>query len=338
MKFAQIFCVIFIALLCISIVNCSAKRREKRTLGAILQLFGFKIVPLNENQNQTRQLLQRRPNRIQTVMPTEKVETTTVMPSVVPVTTDVETFTASGAPGSPLIPTQAPFPNFIPMMPNVPLRIIIDNMNRALTQVPPAAAPDTLPSTTPANFMNLPISQPTPPPVVMTEPAMPTVTAFNGSPVVQISLGSPFRIIMNDMMTAPGSANPTMVPSSVETTPMNVRANLVSSNSMEQSLKPSENIEALPLSSVDDQQFASQTTSQDIQPNKNVQILRSNEATSTFFGQAFPPIFNIFPQFFTPGFTAPQEEIDRNDFSSSQTSKFTERANGQYFNYLTFHR
>lgn len=84
MKLAEIFALVLIASMCAS---SNGNKREKRTLGSILQFFGLKLVPLQENVNKLPEpekfklfqeqyaahesQTQRTPrlNRIQTVMP-----------------------------------------------------------------------------------------------------------------------------------------------------------------------------------------------------------------------------------------------------------------------------
>lgn len=386
MKFTLIFGFLFIAFFC-NESHCSAKRREKRTLGTILQFFGYRIVPISP-QNQVKepeagnlQPSQINPMRIQTVMPTERVETTSIFPEA-PTTSVVETFTPPSA------STDSQFvPNFIPIKADMPLRIIVNDMNSASTETPavseimsavsettPAmqgtpprvaanqqfslplmlaesgtsampAVPPT-PHAPPASLAVSPTEPATPqtasatPSVVSASPSMvptetPIITSLSGSPLPQLMPSMPFRIIM----TAPAAteASPYIIKAPSTTAPIDVRANLASSNSME---RPSENIEALPLSFNLDQQFAPQMTSEKIQRNnKNIEVLRSDEVSSSFFGQqTFPPTFNIYPQFLMPpqSLSESHQEIDRSDdFSSSHTAM---NFNGQYYDYLTYHR
>ena len=381
MKFTLIFGFLFVAFLC-NESHCSVKRREKRTLGTILQFFGYRIVPINpQNQiraSETGNLQSSLINsmRIQTVMPTERIQTTSMAPEI-PTTSVVETFT------QPLASVDGQFvPNFVPMKAETPLRIIVNDMSSistktpdrimtpavqetlpvvpltpsivaekpqtslpltleiesgtsAMTTVPPALQVSPAVSTNPGTLQTPPSSP------SMAPQAMPIVTSLSGSPLPQLMQSMPFRIIM----TAPAAADPTPytinVPTSTETAPIDVRANLVSSNPMEQSMiKPSENIETLPLNFGLDQQFAPQMTSEKIQQNnKNIEVLRSDEVSSSFFGQqTFPPAFSIYPQFLMPpqSISERHQEIDRSDeFSSSHTAM---NFNGQYYDYLTYHR
>lgn len=409
MKFAQIFGLVFIALMCVS-VTCDAKRREKRTLGTILQFFGFQIVPLNQNQSAQGlpglgrfQFQGLNPNRIRTVMPTERPETTTEMRSVMEII-------SSSTPETPLS-TQAPIvPAFIPMQPIMPLRIIIgetdsvqmrsqstlpassiiapetSTMSPMVSAISPSSAPlmvsppveqiaPTLQQTMPpavqiAQQTMLPVmsaAQQQVPPAILAvqqtmtpatitapieaQPTMPIVNSLNGSPLPQLMAGMPFRIVMDDTMTGPSGSEPAPypvnVPSSTLATPLDVRSNLMAPTAPQESLKPTENIQVLPLaSSGSDQQFASQMALEKFQERfqeKNIQVLKSNEVTSSFFGQqTFPPAFNIFPQHFLPPQDYPQDDFDRRDFSSPQSDFASSQSapdfNGQYFNYFTLHR
>lgn len=361
MKFEQVL--LIAVLICCTFNNCSAKRREKRTLGTILQFFGYKIVPLNQNQEvRETQALRMRPNRIETVMPTERIETTPFTPEAASENIVMEQVPSLST-SEPIQPqvdvtSSSPIvPSFIPMRENVPLRIIIDDMNMQST--PMTAAPVTPPavptpteftqSVTPVEEMKTPTAAqdtlPTTPLTTTTAPILEqpsVVTSLNGAPLPQLMPAMPFRIMMNDMTAPESNSYVGNIPTSTEAVAIDVRTSQISNEPVNQSIKPSENIQALPLSYNIDQQFAADSVQakQRVQEksNNNVEVLRSNEVSSSFFGQqTFPPGFNVFPQFLMPptSFEAPQEEIDRRDFSTSRAAM---NFNGQYFNYLTFHR
>lgn len=104
MRAAVIFCAILLVVLCVS---SDAAKREKRTLGRLLQYFGYKIVPVTGSERQGPQAERyqfpaetaRNPkfNRIQTVMPfiatLDTLPTTTQVPSTIMTTTEVPTTT-----------------------------------------------------------------------------------------------------------------------------------------------------------------------------------------------------------------------------------------------------
>jgi hypothetical protein len=80
MKFSAIFALV---LICALVASSDGNKRQKRTLGTILQFFGYRIVPLRGNGNSVEKIQNPPPtvNRIQTVIPTEAA------PSMAPETT-----------------------------------------------------------------------------------------------------------------------------------------------------------------------------------------------------------------------------------------------------------
>lgn len=170
---------------------------------------------------------------------------------------------------------------------------------------------------------------------------------------------APLRIIMFDPSTEmPPSAFPATSPQSLkllsptQEIPIEVSSEIpvqvsseiplpASSQALQEPIKPEE----AESPSSDSDETRRVPAEEDIdtrfnQDSSNFEQFRSNDVTSSFFGrQAMQPNFGLFPQYFMPPrpFSYPQQEqqIDPNNFSSSSASM---NLNGQFFNYLTYHR
>lgn len=278
MKSAEIYVFILIVALCAS---CDGKRRDKRTLGSILNFFGFQIVPLNAGlrklpENEKYEFPaqnQRNPkfNRIQTIMPFEISEATS------PPTETTSATTAQ------MTSSEAPMIESSSFMNTAPLRIIMFDPSSEMT---PSALPE---------------------------------AASESLKLVSTTEAVPFEV--SSEMPAP--ASPSLEPLTNEELP-----SPATTSSTDQSMP----MEKVPADEDIDTRFN--------QDSGNFEQFRSNDVTNSFFArQSMQPTFGLYPQYLMPPrpFAQSQQQIqhDPNSFSSSSA---TMNMNGQYFNYLTYHR
>lgn len=157
MNFVKFLTTVLIIVACATLAN--SKRRQKRTLGTILQFFGYRIVPIMENKEQQslsiseriRSPIMNRNQRIPTRIP-EINRIQTVMPfvEIIETTTQVSKMTTSSS-KMPVEPTstEAPTEGTTVNVSSGPLRIIMEEMSSD-----PTEASSVMPSSTTENNSN----------------------------------------------------------------------------------------------------------------------------------------------------------------------------------------
>lgn len=307
-----------------------AGRREKRTIGTILQYFGFKLVPLRESEVREPQVEKyqfppqtpRNPKfmRIQTVMPFYETSETSLVASSVSSTTTFMTPTSSEIPQTTIETTTetssdspSSIATLLPFMKSASLRIFMQDIVEASTTNP----------------------------VTEISSASQETLTFTEQTTVK---HEPLRIIMQDIDETPQASTPTqfteLSSQSVETEdeaeniPVELTTKTTPSESIEETSQPSDNFASLPLSSpaVMSQNYQQKPSGAD--NGGKYEFFRSNDVSNQFVFDE--QAFGSFPHFSMPPrpFSHPAAQMSQNHFSTSSASM---NMNGQNYNYLTYH-
>ena len=301
--------------------SCEGKTRQKRTLGTVLQFFGYKLVPIappaiNEQTEPFAEKLkspeefQRNPKfmRLQTVMPFEEISETTMATMETPFKSNKfgsPVRRQTPAPMAETSTTEAPIEEFLitateselltaneASTTNLPLRIILEDQ-KSFNEPPPMLSET---------------SQQPPQPLKEENQIADTTTE---------------SFLINAEVSSTESSDEQDEPNQHQNfeTPLNLRPDDVNSLSFDSRLNS----------------YDPHFSSFDL-PNKNFEIIRSNDVSHQYFGHQAFPSFGRFPQqhFTQPQpFSAHQESPQfSNHYSTSRTAM---NLNGQQFDYLTYH-